>query len=196
MTVSRSTMTRVLHLLLLVAVIHQLVSSLLLEWPRDGAAPGLLWRTHQYLGVAALSVVFALWLWTLVRHRETPLGALVPWFSGLRLRALGTDIAKYGRNIVRGKLVDDRDSAFAEMVHGLGLLLVTAMAVTGTVWLLAPDGSQFGYLSIRIHSLLHVLMWAYLAAHAGLAVLHHLLGSDVLSRMFLRHRTPPQAPAE
>ena len=196
MTVSRSTMTRVLHLLLLVAVIHQLVSSLLLEWPHNGAAPGLLWQTHQYFGVAALVVVFAFWLWAFRRHFETPLGALVPWFSGPRLRALGADIAKYGRGIVRGKLVDDRDSAFAEMVHGLGLLLVTAMAVTGTVWLLTPDNSRLGYLSIRVHSLLHILMWVYLGAHAGLALLHHLLGSDILSRMFLRSRNPRQSPAE
>jgi len=31
-------------------------------------------------------------------------------------------------------------------------------------------------------------MWAYLAAHAGLALLHHLLGSDIFSRMFLSRR--------
>jgi hypothetical protein len=27
-------------------------------------------------------------------------------------------------------------------------------------------------------------MWAYLIGHAGLAALHHLLGSDILLRMF------------
>ena len=194
MTVNRSVSTRLLHLLLLLAVIHQLVNSQFIDRPEPGDAPSLLWTMHQYVGVAALAAVAAFWVWTLVRRRETPLGALLPWFSGPRLRALVDDAAYYIRGLRRGKLVDDRDSAVAEAVHGLGLLVVSMMALTGTVWLVAATGTPVARVALNTHRLFANLMWAYLVAHAGLAVLHHLLGSDILSRMFLPRRR--RLPAE
>lgn len=65
--------------------------------------------------------------------RETPLCALLPWFSSRRLRALVDDVLKYACGAMVGKLVRDRDSAFAEAVHGLGLLVVSLMTLTGTI---------------------------------------------------------------
>jgi len=88
-----------------------------------------------------------------------------------------------------GRLVDDRDSALAEAVHGLGLLVVSLMTLTGTIWLLAPSGTSFARYALNVHKLFANLMWAYLLVHAGLAVLHHVLGSDIFSRMFLPRRT-------
>lgn len=162
MTVSRSVATRLLHLLLLLAVVHQLVNSQFIRRPHPGDPPSLLWALHQYVGVTALLAVSAFWV--------------------------AADVAKYARSIVAGKLVDDRDSAFAEAVHGLGLLVVSMMAVTGTIWLLTATGTAFGRTALNVHKLFANLMWAYLVAHAGLAVLHHLLGSDIFSRMFLSRR--------
>ena len=81
MAVSRSVATRALHLVLLLAVVHQLLSSQFIHRPHKGEAPGTLWLAHQYVGVTALLTVAAFWVWTLVRHRETPVAALVPWFS-------------------------------------------------------------------------------------------------------------------
>lgn len=188
MTVSRSVATRLLHLLLLLAVIHQLVNSQFIHRPHPGEPPSLLWAMHQYVGVTSLAVVSAFWLWALLRKGETPLAALLPWFSGRRLRALATDAGKYARDAMDGRLADDRDSALAEAVHGLGLLVVSLMTVTGTVWLLSASGTTFGRTALNIHKLFANLMWAYLVAHAGLALLHHVLGSDILSRMFLPRR--------
>jgi len=98
------------------------------------------------------------------------------------------DVVKYARGAMVGKLVDDRDSALAEAVHGLGLLVVSLMTLTGTIWLLAATGTPFGHVALNIHKLFANLMWAYLVVHAGLGVLHYLLGSDIFSRMFLPHR--------
>ena len=67
------------------------------------------------------------------------------------------------------------------------------MTLTGFAWLLGTSGTPFAHNALVVHGLFAKLMWAYLAAHAGIAVLHHLLGSDIFSRMFLRGR---QVPAE
>ena len=192
-TVSRSVATRLLHLLLLVAVLHQLISSQFIHRPHPGEAPSTLWLTHQYFGVTSLVTVTAFWVWTLLRHRETPLGALVPWFSAARLRAVAGDVARYARGLMHGKLMDEQDSPLAEAVHGLGLLVVSVMTITGTMWLLGTSGTPFAHNALVVHGLFGNLMWAYLVAHAGLAVLHYLTGSDIFSRMFLRRN---QAPAE
>ncbi len=193
MTVSRSVATRLLHLVLLLAVIHQLVSSQFIHRPRPGQEPSTLWLTHQYIGVLALLTVAGFWAWTVLRRRETPLAALVPWFSGPRLRALVADTRDYAQGVLRGKLLDERDSPLAEAVHGLGLLVVSVMTLTGTVWLLGTAGSPVAHNALAVHKLFGNLMWAYLVAHAGLAVLHYLTGSDIFSRMFLPR---DQAPAE
>jgi hypothetical protein len=67
-------------------------------------------------------------------------------------------------------------------VHGLGLLTVTAMAATGTV--LFFSGGVVFHDAMALHRMIANLMWAYLIGHSGLAALHHLLGSDLLRRMF------------
>ena len=68
-------------------------------------------------------------------------------------------------------------------MHGLGLLAVTAMAATGTVWFFT-HGTPAAHLAMDVHKVVANLVWAYLFAHAGLATVHWLLGSDIFSRMF------------
>jgi len=55
------------------------------------------------------------------------------------------------------------------------------MAITGSVSLIVPDlAAQF----IGVHKVIASFMWAYLVAHAGIAIIHHLGGSDVVRQMF------------
>ncbi len=189
--VGRSWVTRALHLLLLLAVPGQLASSEFMRRPFPGDPPGSLYVLHEYAGLASLAVVGAFWAWTLVRRGETRLGRLLPWLSASRLRDAAADIAAQARRMARGRMPDDEDGAFASAVHGLGLLGVTAMAVTGSIFFLM-SGTPVAHAALALHKLIANLVWAYLFAHAGLAVLHHLLGSDILSRMFWpgRRRRP------
>jgi len=55
------------------------------------------------------------------------------------------------------------------------------MAVTGAV--MAVGGVPGGTV-LQIHKLLANLMWAYLIAHAGIAIMHQVQGRQVLQRMF------------
>lgn len=180
---ARSHATRVLHLLLLLAVIHQLISSQFISRPLPGDAPSTLYSLHEYIGIASLGIVFAFWLWTLVRHGETKLAKLVPWLSGRGIMAVIRDCVGQLKAIRHGNVPEESDGALASAVHGLGLLVVSAMAVTGTVYFVA-HGSETAHYALKMHSLLANLVWAYLIGHASVAVVHHLLGSDILRRMF------------
>jgi cytochrome b561 len=94
-----------------------------------------------------------------------------------------------GRRLLRLRAPSDEDGALASAIHGLGLLVLTAMAVTGAVYF-AADGTPVGRACLTLHKMAANLMWAYLIGHAGLAALHRLLGSDIFSRMFWPVRAP------
>jgi cytochrome b561 len=180
--VARSQATRVLHLLLLLAVVHQLISSQFISRPLPGDAPSTLYQLHEYVGMASLAVVCVFWLWTLIRHGETSLTSLFPWLSPRRIAAIIDDCLGQINAIRRRDPSHESSGALASAVHGLGLLVVTAMAATGTVWFWSSGA--VAHAALAMHSLVANLMWAYLIGHAGLAALHHLLGSDILLRMF------------
>jgi cytochrome b561 len=189
-----SDMTRILHLLLLLAVLHQLISSQFIERPIPGDAPSLLFSLHEYIGLATFLIVFLFWIWTLIRNGESKLGKLLPWFSRARLRSLAQEILGQLRQLRCGDFSDKSSGAVASAVHGLGLLVVTAMALTGAIYFFAK-GSAYARTALDVHSLMANLMWAYLIGHTSLAALHHLLGSDILARMFwLRRRWPSSLP--
>lgn len=182
-TVRRSNATRVLHLLLLITVIHQLASSQFIERPMPGEAPSLLFSLHEYIGMASFAVVLAFWIWALVRQGETRLGKLFPWFSPRAAWDVVQDAIAQVMAVLRRDLTHEGSGDMASAVHGLGLLTVTAMAATGTVYFLFR-GNALAHQALSLHGAIANLMWVYLFGHAGIAALHHLLGSDILRRMF------------
>lgn len=179
----RSPLTRVIHLLLLIVVLHQLIGSDFIQFPFPGEPPSWTFSLHEYLGLVNLAIVGAFWAWTMARRGETRVGRLLPWFSIARLRDVVADLAAQLRRLAQGQAPDDSDGALASAIHGLGLLAVTAVAVTGAVFFFAA-GTHFARTALGLHKLLSNFVWIYLFAHAGVAVLHHLFGSDIFSRMF------------
>lgn len=179
----RSYVTRGLHLTLLSIVIYQLVSSNFMHWPFPGEAPGLAWSSHEYLGLVSFVVVFSFWFWTLVRSGETEFVRLFPWFSPRALRAVLRNAREELHNLMHLRFPDHDGGPLVSAIHGLGLLGVTGMAVTGTVYYVA-HGTVLGSAAMFVHESVANLIWAYLIAHAGMAVLHHLMGADIFSRMF------------
>lgn len=179
---SISLLTRILHLLLLLAVLHQLIGSTFMEEPKPGLSEDPLFQFHEWGGLTSLGLVSVFWLWAIVRRGETSFGALLPWFSAHRLAEVWTDLKSHGQALMRFRLPDDRTGALASAVHGLGLLIVTAMALTGAASLVATDGVAEPI--HELHKFLGNFMWAYLVGHASLAVIHHVAGSDVLRQMF------------
>lgn len=182
--VSRSLPTRLLHGLLLLAVLWQLIGSDFIERPRASRPGNAMYEVHEVVGLATLGLVLAFWLWSVLRRRETLFAALFPWFSATRLKAIADDVGRHWALLKRFRLPGGvAETPLASAVHGLGLLAALAMAATGAV---IYAQTMPGGPALKLHKAAANLMWAYVVAHAGLAVLHQMAGHRVLQRMFWR----------
>ena len=83
-------------------------------------------------------------------------------------------------------------------MHGLGLFLVTFLAMSGALWFAFFTDTPYGRIVLMAHKLAGNLMWAYLIAHAAAALLHQARGDRIFARMFWvrRRRRSHTAPAE
>jgi Prokaryotic cytochrome b561 len=192
-TNTHSGTTRLIHAGLAGAVIVQLASSQIMN--PDGAG-NTAFVVHQYAGLAAFGFVIAFWVNSMARRLGTPLGLMIPWLSGARLRALGGDVMRHLSALTRLRLPPhDGAQPLASAVHGLGLLLMTAMAASGVVYYFLntgdPDAGGVTGLTMTVHRALATLVWIYLIGHAAMAVLAHLGGLLPLGRMWSLRRNDP-----
>lgn len=184
MSASRTLTTKLIHGSLLLAVTWQLLGSNLMERPRATTPGNFFYEVHEWIGLATLAIVLVFWLWTALRRRETRLGALLPWFTAVGWRAVAADARAHWASLRALKLPDPvDDTPLASAVHGLGLLTALAMGASGGLLFLqtVPGG-----LVLEVHKIISNLMWAYVVAHAGLAVVHQLAGHGTLRRMLAR----------
>ena len=187
--------TRLVHAGLALAVVTQLVTSLVMHPAEDGKAGNLWFEVHEYGGLSAFALILLFWLVLTARKRGTPAGLLFPWLSGARLGALWSDIKHHAAALRRMRLPEhDGESPFASAVHGLGILLITAMAASGTLYYIVgdgnPDAGGLVGVAMTVHKALANLAWAYLIGHAGMAVLQHLFTDFNLRRMWSFHTAP------
>lgn len=172
--------TKVLHLILAAAVVHQLLISLLMQAPGRGRAGDSLFELHELGGLLSLATLVIFFIWTATRKTGTPTGLLFPWASPQRMRALAADIRLHVAGARRGTLPVTESSPLASATHGLGLLIALLMAATGAAGYFLEVARPL----LGVHETVAPLMWAYLIGHAGLAVLHQLAGHRILQRMF------------
>ena len=187
--------TRLLHAGLALAVITQLVTSLVLHPAEDGQAGNFAFEVHEYAGLAAFVIVLGFWILVAARHRGTSAAVLWPWFSSSRLAALWDDIKLHLATARKGNIPDHDDAAaLPSAIHGLGIALVTAMAATGTIYYFInqgnPDAGGLVGVVMFIHTSLANLVWAYLIGHAGFAVLQHFFNGYSLRNMWSLTKTP------
>ena len=173
-----SLMTRIAHMGLALVIILQLLTSLVMQGPGRTQPGDFLFQLHQYGGLTALFFTFLFWMSVMLRRRGTPLMQLIPWFSVTRRNAFWQDACIYYEALKNFQLPDYNESApFASAVHGLGLLLMSLMAITGTVfYVMASLGMATtlpAELLLGVHTTFGNLVWAYLIGHAGFALLHH-----------------------
>jgi len=180
--------TRLLHLGLAVTVSIQLLVSLIMTPPGDAETATTFTHdafvTHKWVGMLALIFVLCHWAWTIGTSGGAGLGHLFPLGRSGR-REIVDDI----RLIASRRLTEGgQRGGLPGLVHGLGLLAVTAMALTGGVlFVLLPKNGQLSALARNVgdlHSLISNFVWAYWFGHVALALLHHATGHDTLRKMF------------
>jgi hypothetical protein len=177
---------RIETLLVLLAVLHQLIGSIHQPAAAGRCALGTVHtpriyrhgKPSHYLRLLALGA-----------HSSWGDEAGLPWLSARRIRAIVDDVVDQVHAVRRGDFSGESKGALASAIHGLGLLVVTAIAATGTVYFFATP--SIAHNALALHRLFANLMWAYILGPAGIAVLHHLLGSDILRRIFWIRRGVP-----
>lgn len=176
--------TRLLHLGVAFAAVHQIVVSNFMRPPGRGRTENLAYELHEYVGIGTLALMVLYALWIAFRHREARVGELFPWVSPQRLSNLAADVRAHLAAFRRGRFPDDEHRPLATAVHGLGLLVMAGMAATGGLTLLSIVPQDIRGLSLSTHELLSKALWAYLIGHAGMALLHELAGHRVFRTIF------------
>ena len=176
---------RTIHLLLAIAVTAQLFIGSFMRSPHTGRPDTFGFVSHEVIGAIILVLIILHWAWSL-SHPQEGLRHLFPWTStGLRntINELWQAI-RYQRLPPGGP---GKDGGLAGFVHGLGLLAITAMVITGgTYYLSRMMGAGHDTLELieDVHDTLAVIAWIYWGGHLAAAVFHSLLRQPVWRRMF------------
>lgn len=181
--------TRLFHLSIAVLVIAQVATSRFMVTPGQNREENLLFEIHEYTGIAAFFLIFGFWSYSLLRTRGTAPGLLFPWFSRDRLRALVADTRLHFQALLRRKIPEHvRNAPLPSAVHGLGILLIAAMATTCVTWFvgiqLGDMAQSWAKAAKEVHEALSNLVWIYLIGHAGIALINQLTGKQPLSDMW------------
>lgn len=182
-----SVQTRWLHLGLAVTVTLQLALSLVMEPPDEKSATAIAraaFEAHEFVGIVALLIVLAHWLWSLISQADGGLARLFPW-SGSAWAEVKADL----RLLMNRQLPEGGPrGGLPGLAHGLGFLAVTAMVLTGGVLFILfpetgkPDATVEFFADI--HSFISNFVWAYWGGHVALAFLHKRAGHTTVQEMF------------
>ena len=179
--------TRIVHAALAITVLAELSTGLVVA---EGTRPQWLF-IHSVLGILTTLVIIIDWMWTWAR-RDLPI--LFPWNrTGLRV------VAREAFDVFQGKLPGSGDTlGLSSFAHGVGLLAVSGMAITGLLMYMEIPGGYGLYLHSSAYALftalatthlyLSYVVWAYLIGHVFFAALQQVLGHNVLRHLYLGHR--------
>lgn len=185
-------MTRLLHLLVAAGITGQMLISQVMITPKPGRVANGWFELHENLGIFLFGAVSVYWLWIIARTlRQGEPMLLFPWFSRRRLEDLWEDTRATLQALRQGRLpVDNGPTPFPSAIQGGGLLVGLALAASGTVIALGMgengETTPFIHMIKEGHETIAPLMWAYLAVHPLMGLLHQLAGHHTLSRMFGR----------
>ena len=178
--------TRFLHLGMVATVTAQLFISLVMSEPDDkGTVFGkMAYEAHEIVGLTALGIIAIHWIWSTLSRTDGSLKHLFPWHGEARNQVI-SDIV----GLTKGQLPDsNKHGGLSGLIHGLGFLAVTGVAISGAIiFLTFPESGKPGFIgdaAEELHEAMAALVWAYWIGHGGIAILHHLSGNDTLKSMF------------
>lgn len=173
--VSHSQATRIAHAGLSLAVGVAFLSGIIMRPPLQNYPANVFFEVHLISVCTAATFALAFWAVVLTRKTGSAAGLLVPWFSPFRLKALWCDVQAHASGAAATQLSEA--SPVAAAFQGLGLLLVTAMALSGLLADLAEAGGFVGEQTVCIAThlshVLDALVWLYILAHGLMALIHH-----------------------
>jgi len=177
---SQPLLIRVLHLLVILLVASQLITSDFVDLDharRIGDSVSFDFGTWTHilpgLTLAVIATIFV--LTELFRHG---LKYFFPYVWG-DLSQLKTDV----RTLANRRLPETASGGLPAVIQGLGLGALTLTLLSGLSWfLLVQAGSGLAHAAIELHQMLTGLVVAYVIGHGGMGVLHIFLWMRSTSR--------------
>lgn len=194
--------SKIYHWLLSFAISFELFSSTLMsDVSTNSAFPAPssvgVFDAHQIGGILC-AVVLAAYLHR-VRRDTRVRERLFPWLHRGGMAPVWSET----RALLRGRLPPAGAAAgLPGFVHGLGVLIMIGMALTGVLNILLRPGVtipfSFGFaptffiysVESVVHNAISVMAWAYWIGHVAFAVIHEAAGQGVIRGMFLPAETP------
>ena len=168
--------TRWIHVGFALVVTFLLFSELDMKaiWKKVGELPfrHLLFHAHMWVGMFATVIVVAFWVQ--VFYNKSIRAHIFP-YSGEYLDNVCTDIKGLANGILPP---NGMRGGVPGMIHGLGLLAVTGMALMGFImFFLIPNygvAAPIGFYQLpkKMHDFLSSFVWLYWWGHIGMATLH------------------------
>lgn len=188
-----STISRVLHLCMIIAVLYQLLSSVWMMAPEPGkivTMQMMFFTLHVWLFGWAAFLVGSVYAMIKYRDRDE-WERFFPWFSADRRKAFFRAVRTEVPGMLRGKLPPaESKSALSGAVHGFGIMLLIAQGLTGAYVML--DLANYGERSLDIqlfykfHELFGILAWTFLGGHIFVTLYHLALGHTRVLDIFRR----------
>ncbi len=179
--------TRWLHAGLALTVSLQLLISLVMEPPDKKDATAMAraaFEGHEAVGVTAVVIVLLHWLWSTFDKADGGLAHLFPW-RGAAWAEVKADVAGLmNRQLPQG----GPRGGLPGLLHGLGFLAVTGMALTGAaLFVLFPESGKPDNavnLIAEVHSFISNFVWVYWGGHVAMAFMHKVAGHANVKDMF------------
>ncbi|HKT32898.1 MAG TPA: cytochrome b/b6 domain-containing protein [Gammaproteobacteria bacterium] len=174
---------RLIHLLLAAAVTAQLFVGSFMRSPDPKRPDTFGFMSHEVIGAIILALIILHWLWAFT-HPGEGIRHLFPW-TRTGLRNVVSELWQ-GVRYQRLRPGGPGNSDLAGFVHGLGLLAVTAMVITGGTFFVSRTlgaGRDTLELIEDVHDTFAVITWIYWGGHLAATVLHSLLRQPVWQRM-------------
>jgi len=147
-----------------------------------------LMQAHRTGGIVVALIVLANLIWALRLRGDPPHRQIGVLYSPSRWREAVAILRRLPLMLIGRENLVTPGNALSLIVEMLGLLVMSAMALTGSViWNLwpGPGGevvAQAEWL-MELHSLFAILLFCYLVGHVGMALIHAASGDRVFARI-------------
>jgi cytochrome b561 len=185
---------RILHALFASMIVFQLFSEEMMKRPKlvDGVprirtdGQIFFFEMHEWFGIA-LMLIIGLRI-ALVLGNADDMRRLMPFFSCQRMKGVFTELKEIPGWFVGKLRAPSDEDCLSGFVHGLGILLALAMAITGATMLVGMDEvdgtmNEFVHTMKEVHEVLGELLWYYVIGHVAMGLYHQIKGHRSLQRI-------------
>ncbi len=141
---------------------------------------------HEWFGIALLLIIGLRVV--LILSSADEMRQLMPFLSCQRMQGVFAELKEIPGWFVGKLRAPGEEDHLSGFIHGLGLFLALAMAITGTTIFFGMDEvdgtmNTFVHTMKELHEVLGELLWYYVIAHVAMGLFHQVKGHRSLQRI-------------